>query len=360
LRDDFSDGNYEGWQVANLEGGSSIWSVDNKMLVCNRPSIWSSFLMIGEEKWRNYSIEFDVKMTDILTQNFYAIGIGMRIQDVNNDVWCALGNWDGLKVWITVWSNPNFVKESKNPFNFELNLWYHLKGIAKEDNFDFYVDGKLLLFTAQEGDRFDYWVGNNERQWGLEVSGTIDEDLYPRHRAKIRQLLSNPFGVDGYVAMTKFSTRESIFSFHRYRKENKMTPSQNGSISRRGLSARFIQDEKETSRLILEANLLKFQQRRKEAARKFAQAARLEMKNSDELLLPGLLDLYYIHRFSAASCWAQAGNLYQAIQICEELLDGFELKPPLRQRIAEYLDVLETRVDQWMISYAPDSVAIAD
>jgi len=136
-----------------------------------------------------------------------------------------------------------------------------------------------------------------------------------------------------------------------------MAPSQNGSIIRRGLSARFIQDEKETSRLILEANLLKSQQRRKESARKFAQAALLEMKNCDELLALGLLDLYYIHRFSAASCWAQAGNLYQAMQICEELLESFELKPPLRQRIAGYLDVLETRVEQWINSYAPDAAA---
>ena len=31
-----------------------------------------------------------------------------------------------------------------------------------------------VLFTAQEGDRFDYWVGNHERQWGLEVSGTSE------------------------------------------------------------------------------------------------------------------------------------------------------------------------------------------
>ena len=84
------------------------------------------------------------------------------------------------------------------------------------------------------------------------------------------------------------------------------------------------------------------------------------MKNCDELLALGLLDLYYIHRFSAASCWVQAGNPYQAMQICEELLDGFDLKSPLRQRITEYLDVLETRVEQWMNSYAPDIVTIAD
>ena len=139
-----------------------------------------------------------------------------------------------------------------------------------------------------------------------------------------------------------------------------MTRSQKGSINRQGLSSRYKQDEKETSRLILEANLLKSSGRRKEAAQKFAQAADLEMKNGDELLALGLLDLYYIHQFSAASCLAQAGNLYQAIQMCENLRDGFELPPPLRQRIAGYLNVLETRMDQWLTAYAPDIVAAAD
>jgi hypothetical protein len=66
--------------------------------------------------------------------------------------------------------------------------------------------------------------------------------------------------------------------------------------------ALIIQAEKETSRLILEANLLKEKHRNKEAAQKFAQAARLEIRNCDELSALGLLDLYYIHRFNAASC----------------------------------------------------------
>jgi tetratricopeptide (TPR) repeat protein len=217
-----------------------------------------------------------------------------------------------------------------------------------------------VLFTAQEGDRFDYWIGDDLRQWGLEVSGTIRDELNPRHRAKVEQLLSNPFGVDGYVAVTKFSTRESIFSFHRYRREDTMTPTPDGSISREGLSSDYKQNEKEASRLILEANVLKSAGDHKQAAQKFAKAAELELKNTDELSALGLLDNYFIHRFSAASCLAQAGNLYQAMQLCSELLSDFPLSPPLHQRIAGYLQVLETRMSQWMSTYAPDVVAAAD
>ncbi len=67
-----------------------------------------------------------------------------------------------------------------------------------------------------DGDRFDYWVTDGQRQLGLEVSGTVSADLETRHRAKSEQLLSNPFGVDGYVVVVDFTARRIIFSFHQY------------------------------------------------------------------------------------------------------------------------------------------------
>lgn len=55
FRDDFEDGNWQGWQIADLDGGVSTWTVEDGILVCNRPNIASSYLMIGERNWRNYS-----------------------------------------------------------------------------------------------------------------------------------------------------------------------------------------------------------------------------------------------------------------------------------------------------------------
>ena len=73
-----------------------------------------------------------------------------------------------------------------------------------------------VLQVAQAGDSFDYWIGDNEREYALEVSGTIRESLEGRHTAKVRQLQKNPYGIDGYLAIIRFATKEAIFSFNRY------------------------------------------------------------------------------------------------------------------------------------------------
>lgn len=76
--------------------------------------------------------------------------------------------------------------------------------------------GLRILQVTQLGERFDYWVGDDEHEYALEVSGTVAGSLTGRHAAKVRQLRENPYGVDGYVAITRFAGPESIFSFHRY------------------------------------------------------------------------------------------------------------------------------------------------
>jgi hypothetical protein len=75
--------------------------------------------------------------------------------------------------------------------------------------------GLTVREVAADGDRFDYWVDNGTYEYGLEVSGTTGEDLETRHRAKVRQLCDNPYGVDGYVVVVGFATRHVILSFHR-------------------------------------------------------------------------------------------------------------------------------------------------
>jgi hypothetical protein len=76
--------------------------------------------------------------------------------------------------------------------------------------------GLQIREVTMTGDRFDYWVTDGERDYGLEVSGTLTEEVETRHRAKRDQLLENPYGVDGYIVVVGFATREVIFSFHRF------------------------------------------------------------------------------------------------------------------------------------------------
>ena len=74
-----------------------------------------------------------------------------------------------------------------------------------------------VLSVAIEGERFDYRVGNERGEWGLEISGTLSEsvdDLRERHRLKIRQLRENPAGLSGYTVVVGFTRHEVLISFH--------------------------------------------------------------------------------------------------------------------------------------------------
>ncbi len=62
-------------------------------------------------------------------------------------------------------------------------------------------------------------VTDGRWQYGLEVSGTMNEDVEPRHRDKVAQLRANPYGVDGFAVTVGFPTREVIFSFHSFAEE---------------------------------------------------------------------------------------------------------------------------------------------
>jgi hypothetical protein len=80
--------------------------------------------------------------------------------------------------------------------------------------------GLHIRAVATPGERFDFWVTDGMRQWALEVSGTMTEAVEKRHQEKVNQLRENPYGVDGYVVVVAFSTREVIFSFNRFTEEN--------------------------------------------------------------------------------------------------------------------------------------------
>ena len=128
-------------------------------------------------------------------------------------------------------------------------------------------------------------------------------------------------------------------------------------IERRGLDAAFEAEEARKSSLILEAQLLREQQQDETAAEKFAQAAEIEERLSDLCEARGLVEKSFVHRFSAASCWAQAGNFYRALALCDGLLARADLSDRLRQRVEEYAAAIRARRSQWYkgLALAPAS-----
>ena len=117
-------------------------------------------------------------------------------------------------------------------------------------------------------------------------------------------------------------------------------------LSREGLDAAFEADEARRSNLLLEAQLLRAQRQDEAAAEKFAAAA-IEEALSERYSAQGLLEKSWLHRFSAASSWAQAGNFYKAIALCQALLARADLPEPLRRPIREYAEKLQVRRSEW-------------
>jgi hypothetical protein len=118
-------------------------------------------------------------------------------------------------------------------------------------------------------------------------------------------------------------------------------------IDRGGLDASFEADEALKSDLILEARLLSDQQQPDAAADRFARAAEIEERLSERCMALGLQEKSRVHLFSAASCWARAGNFHEAICLGEQLLAQADLPPRLRQRVQEFTRILRQRRIQW-------------
>lgn len=111
-------------------------------------------------------------------------------------------------------------------------------------------------------------------------------------------------------------------------------------------------EETRKSNLLLEAQLLRAERRTDEAAVRFAQAAEIEERLGEACRTRGLRTEWWRHRFSAAGCWAQAGNFHEAITLGEELLAEADLSPRLRQRVEEYTALLRRRREQWAVELA--------
>ena len=118
-------------------------------------------------------------------------------------------------------------------------------------------------------------------------------------------------------------------------------------LSRQGVDAAFSADEAQKSRLLLEAQLLRAQQKAEAAADKLVEAALIEERLRERCFTMGLREKAFVHGFSAASCWAQAGDFHHAIGVCQNLLAHPDLPTRLRHRVAAYAKILCARRAQW-------------
>jgi hypothetical protein len=116
----------------------------------------------------------------------------------------------------------------------------------------------------------------------------------------------------------------------------------------RGLGAAFEADESLQSNLFLEARMLNDQGQPDEATKRYARAAAIEERLAATCREKGSRQKSWVHGYSAASCSAHAGNLYDPLRLADELLAQDDVPGPLRRSVTAFATALRARRGQWL------------
>jgi RNA polymerase sigma-70 factor (ECF subfamily) len=154
LKDDFSDGNFEGWTESNPWGLSASWAIDNRELIGISKSVaWDAHLYLNNShSWKDYNVSVKVKIVEVFSEILCGAGIFVRrtnpkdyvqfsillkLVDRGPSVQCYEMNGDK---W----------EESTKPFEIKLDTWYNLAFMASGNQFKCYVDGSKVMDCKYE------------------------------------------------------------------------------------------------------------------------------------------------------------------------------------------------------------------
>jgi hypothetical protein len=175
FRDDFENENDFLKDKQLREGG--VWGEDVDFFTwengaikgLNRGAGWPSLLLItGDYGWKDYTVECRAKA--IIIDNEAFMGLVLRRPCIDCDPYYAF----------SLAADKAFIHPADNkwdplmsvPFQTKLNTWYALKAVAKGEQLEFYIDGKLVA----EGKNNEFAAGKA----GFQVSsiGGAVETLY--------------------------------------------------------------------------------------------------------------------------------------------------------------------------------------
>jgi len=146
--ENFDDGDFDGWEIFDGGEPGSEWTVEDGVLTCRRESVWGTVAIFGKEDLRNCTVEFDAKLVEPLAE-LYAIGFELRLADADSaesfdSVWC-IASFAWQEAWIWPWFNGEEAGGSEHKtVHLNPGRWYRFKGVAHEDTFEFYIDGRFV------------------------------------------------------------------------------------------------------------------------------------------------------------------------------------------------------------------------
>jgi hypothetical protein len=152
-KDDFEDGDLEGWSVYDYFGGTSVWEVKDGEIRVERTNQYASAAILDNSiDWKDYEISFDAMIDETFNVDASFVLLSVRVSDNSantNHVGPALAyNWDGKQKIVYGQAKKgqqeidlNFFDE--NPLPVELSRWYRLKLSVEGNKYQFYVDDVL-------------------------------------------------------------------------------------------------------------------------------------------------------------------------------------------------------------------------
>lgn len=156
------DNNFGVWQellMADAVPGS--WEIVDGELHAVSPDGWTRLLTVGDETWRDYTFEFDVKPLD--NRGPSNIVVAARING-SWLVWCFIGDLpfvDNISEVMFAAGNfqdPNtfLFSHSKRQRFLKLNEWSKLKLDVKENILNFWINEKQFIGPVQLPDRHSF------------------------------------------------------------------------------------------------------------------------------------------------------------------------------------------------------------
>jgi len=155
LRDNFDDGDLEGWTPLIWRNGeNAVHKVENGEAILKSVG-GGSIIILGQTSWKNYTVSVRCKLVKHQPTPGWneAAGILMRSQPVQNDASDIyafdLGtvglNQKTIHAFFCSRGGNAMQHLQSKPFEWKLNKWYQLKVEAKEERFKFYLDNKLMI-----------------------------------------------------------------------------------------------------------------------------------------------------------------------------------------------------------------------
>jgi hypothetical protein len=142
FKDDFQDGDLEGWEQF-WPKGAMLWEVIDGELACSRVTDHSAEIITGDVSWTDYTIECDVKLVEDHGAGDFALIV--RVSSGNAGYGFLVGDWVGESAAYTQkW--PDLSMKVIQPLEpLELGVWHHLKLEVEDNEFTYWINDEMAI-----------------------------------------------------------------------------------------------------------------------------------------------------------------------------------------------------------------------